>query len=92
MGTPVNYRSLPDILYQEILPNKWNIPVSQTEIDNIVKISGVYSKGTGNRHGEFKNDSEEKEREASDEIREAAQEYLQESYDELEAKAARSAG
>ena len=91
LGTPVNYSSLPDILYKDILPNKWKIPITQTEIDNIIKVSGVYSKGTGDRHKEFTSDSETKEKEASVEIRDAAAEFLSASYKVLEAGGQRTA-
>lgn len=84
LGTPVNYAKLPEILYKDILPNKFGVALTQEEIDNIIKISAVYSKGTGSRKGEFKDDSEAKEQLASEEVREAASLFLDESYAILE--------
>ena len=84
LGTPVNYVQLPDILYKDILPNKFGVKLSQEEIDNIVQISGVYSKGTGGRSGEFKSDSEAKEHSATTEVKEAAHLFMDESYAILE--------
>ena len=55
---------LAHILYEDILPNKWNVPVSQEEQENIIQISGVYSKGRGNRAGEWHEDSQQKEEQA----------------------------
>jgi hypothetical protein len=85
LGTPVNYNQLPDILFTDILPKKFGVALSETEIDNIKKISGVYSKGTGGRQGEFKDDSETKEHLATDEVRVATRLFLDESYKTLEA-------
>lgn len=87
MGVAVNYADLPDILYENVLPNQWNIPVSQEEQENIQKISGVYSKGRGNRAGVWKEDSAKKEEQASPEIHKAADLFLRESYDLLQGDA-----
>jgi hypothetical protein len=84
LGTPVNYNQLPDILWTNILPQKFGVPVSSVEIERIKNISGVYSKGTGGRHGEYKDDSKEKDAMATEKIRAAAQTFLQESFDILE--------
>lgn len=80
MGVAVNYADLPHILYEDILPNKWNVPVSQEEQENIIQISGVYSKGRGNRAGEWHEDSQQKEEHASPEIHKAADLFLSKSY------------
>jgi hypothetical protein len=80
MGVAVNYADLPHILYEDILPNKWNVPVSQEEQENIIQISGVYSKGRGNRAREWHEDSQQKEEHASPEIHKAADLFLSKSY------------
>lgn len=84
LGTPVNYVNLPHVLYDLVLPQKFGVELSEEEIANIKKISGVYSKGTGGRQGEYKDDTEEKEHLATKEVREAAQLFLEESYKVLE--------
>ena len=84
LGAAVNYKDLPHILYEQILPNHFNIPVTEQETERIQKISGVYSKGVGDRKGFFHQDSARKEKAASREVRNAAAVYLQESFDELE--------
>ncbi|KAI2499604.1 sulfotransferase family [Fragilaria crotonensis] len=84
LGTPVNYVNLPDILYKDIIPNKFGVELSQEEIDNIIRVSSVYSKGTGNRKGEFKDDSKRKEKLATAEVRAASHLFLDESYATLE--------
>lgn len=84
MGVAVSYADLPNILYSDILPNHWDIAVSEEEKENILKISGVYSKGRGNRAGEWHEDSERKEEGASPEVRKAADLFLRESFDLLQ--------
>jgi hypothetical protein len=79
-GATVNYADLPDILYTDILPNKWNIPVTTDEVTNIVQISSVYSKGRGKQAAEWHEDSERKEEEASPKVRKAADLFLRDSY------------
>jgi hypothetical protein len=83
VAIPVNYDQLPDILWEKIMPSIFGRPLTQQEIDNLESISHEYSKGRGNRAGEFKGDSEQKEHAASAEIRAAAKEFLQESFDTL---------
>jgi hypothetical protein len=83
VAIPVNYDQLPDILWEKIMPSIFGRPLTQMEIDNLESISHEYSKGRGNRAGEFKGDSEQKERAASEEVRAAAKEFLQESFDTL---------
>lgn len=88
LGRPVNYANLPHILYEQILP-AWGVDVSETEKENIEKVSGVYSKGRGDKKGEWHEDSEKKEAMASPEVQEASKIFLQWSYDQLEKMANR---
>jgi hypothetical protein len=83
-GMSVNYEDLPHILYETVFPKHFGMSVDQTEIDNIVKICSIYSKGTAGQHQEYQPDSEEKERLASRAIKRASQLFLQESYEQLQ--------
>ena len=83
-GTAVNYAKLPEALYTDIIPNKFGVPLSTIEINNIIKISSVYSKGTSGRQGKFKDDSQHKEKSATTAVRDAARFFLDESYATLE--------
>jgi len=83
LGQAVNYASLPHVLYDKILPS-WGVDASEEEIENIQTISGTYSKGRGEMHKEWKDDSEKKEELASPEIQEASKIFLQESYETLQ--------
>jgi len=83
-GVPVNYASLPAILYETILPHHMGIPTTATEIHNILQVSSQYSKGRDDKKAEWQEDSTEKEKAASREIRQAAKEFMTESFAALE--------
>ncbi|KAL3940825.1 MAG: hypothetical protein SGARI_000826 [Bacillariaceae sp.] len=85
MAIPVNYEKLPNMMWEKIMPKVFGRPLSQKEIDNMESVSHEYSKGRGSRAGEFKGDSEKKVQAASTEVKEAAEEFLKESYDTLNA-------
>lgn len=87
-GIPVNYAALPDVLYTEILPKIFGRPLSAVEVDNIQQISQTYSKGRGSKHRTFTGDSAQKEQSATPAVQQAAQNFLTESYNQLEAFAA----
>ena len=82
-GIPVVYDSLPNILYEKILPDYWGVPVTSTEIENIQRVSEKYAKGRGNRAHKFESDSERKEQEASKAVKDAADLFLKPSFDML---------
>jgi hypothetical protein len=88
MSYPVNYRDLPEIFYQEILP-LLGVELDEEDIERIQQISGQYSKGRGKQAHEFTGDSEQKENDASQAVRTAAETFLKDSYDILEAAAER---
>jgi hypothetical protein len=76
------------LIYDDILPNRWHVPVGQDEINRIQHVSTQYSK-QGRRHVatgglEFKGDSEKKEKMASPQVHQAAEKYLQPSFETLE--------
>jgi hypothetical protein len=83
LGRAVNYVSLPKAMYEEILP-AWGLHVTSQEIQNILDISGHYSKGRGIQKKEWKDDSQKKVEMASPEIQDASKMFLQDSYNLLE--------
>ena len=84
-GTAVNYNKLPQKLYEEIFPDDWELEISTDALERMQAVAGVYSKGRGPMTGQaFEGDSEEKEEEATDAVREAAEMFLSESYQALE--------
>ncbi|CAB9506936.1 HSPB (Heat shock 27kDa) associated protein 1 [Seminavis robusta] len=83
-GRAVNYDTLPTSMYETILPTHMGVPIGQPHIDRILAVSEMYSKGRGNRKKEWQEDSTEKTKSASREIRDACQEFLSESYQALQ--------
>ncbi len=86
LGLAVKYH--PDLVHtflDTVFPNHFHVPVDQAGRDRVLKVSGTYSKNRG-RHaeGDFKSDSEEKEREASQQIRDASNQFLLPSFEALE--------
>jgi hypothetical protein len=88
-GWAVNYENLIEKLIYEVIPEHFRITMTSERAENIRMISGTYSKGRGRKKHEWKEDSTEKERNASPEIRAAADLFLQDVYYELEDEAKR---
>eukprot|EP00542_Grammatophora_oceanica_P012344 CAMPEP_0194036676 /NCGR_PEP_ID=MMETSP0009_2-20130614/9032_1 /TAXON_ID=210454 /ORGANISM="Grammatophora oceanica, Strain CCMP 410" /LENGTH=369 /DNA_ID=CAMNT_0038678529 /DNA_START=78 /DNA_END=1187 /DNA_ORIENTATION=+ len=84
LGMAVNYADLPKLLHEEIFPKHFGLEVGPQEVQRIEQVCSVYSKGAGNKGGEFHEDSEEKKKNATPAMREAAKKFLQKSYEKLE--------
>jgi hypothetical protein len=82
MGIPVDYKGLPTDL-REIFSRHLGIPMGATEINNLNQISSKYSKGRPGQARAWKEDSQIKQHSATDQLRQAAQTYLQDSYQQL---------
>jgi hypothetical protein len=82
LGIPVNYDTLPGRLYEEILPSL-GVEVGPAEIERIRQVASKYAKGRGDRAGQFEGDSEQKEKMASTQVKNAAETFLKESYEVL---------
>jgi hypothetical protein len=75
---------LPDIVWDTILPDHFG--VSSPHIEGMKKAAVMYSKTRGaNAFKEWEEDSAHKQSNASDVIRQAAIEFLNPSFDKLEA-------
>ena len=88
MAIPVAYDQLPSMMWEKIMPKIFGRPLTQTEIENLENISKSYSKGgkrNDSRKGEFKSDSEQKEKNAPKAVKDAAEVFLKESFDQLTA-------
>mmetsp|Transcript_24297 Transcript_24297/g.52504 ORF Transcript_24297/g.52504 Transcript_24297/m.52504 type:complete len:510 (+) Transcript_24297:175-1704(+) len=86
LGMAVNYH--PELVHDfldTIFPKHFHTPVDKAGRDRVLKISGTYSKNRG-RHeeGGYKPDSEAKERNASEEIKDAAKLFLEPVYKQLQ--------
>lgn len=82
-GKAVNYDLLPDILSDSIIPTHFGVPLSSADKARITKISGTYSKGR-NEKRDWKEDSSQKEKNASEEVKAAADLFLSQYVDALE--------
>jgi len=84
-GLAVNYRDLPDLLWDTILPHVWKIPVDADAHQRMQQASTSYSKGRGPRAGvTFEGDSQQKQALASTAVTHAAQTFLQPSFERLQ--------
>ena len=83
---PVNYKDLPTVLYEQILP-AIGITLGEAELHRIEHAAQTYAKGSAGRYRDFQEDSEKKESMASPEVKAAAAKFLQPSFEELEAAA-----
>jgi hypothetical protein len=82
-GRFINYANLPDVLWDTILPDHFGVP--SPHIGGMKKAAAVYSKGRGETaNKEWEEDSSHKQSKVSDEIRHAALEFLEPSFDKLE--------
>lgn len=84
VGYVVNYSNIKERL-PVIMEQVWGIPLDDAARDRLSAVSGQYSKGRGQQATTFQEDSQEKETLATPAMRHAAEEYLQDSYDRLEA-------
>lgn len=83
-GVAVNYDTLPNSMYEHLLPKHMGLPVNSQMIDRILQVSAQYSKGRGVRKKEWEEDSERKEKHANKAVRMAANQFLLESYQALQ--------
>lgn len=91
-GIPVNYKDLPGVFWERILPSIYGRALTNEEIARMQDVSSQYSKGRGKRAGEFTGDSEQKEKTASEAVRAAAAAFLASSFAKLEAAAGERQG
>jgi hypothetical protein len=84
---PVNYKDLPGVLYEKILPAV-GVPIGEAEVHRMEHAAQTYAKGSAGRYKDFKGDTERKETMASDDVKAAAAKFLSPSFDELEVAAA----
>jgi len=81
--TFVHYPELPEILLTEIFPQKFGLSISEKQKEIIQSISGMYSKASHGRARPYRDDSDLKEKKATDAIREAVRHLLQKPYEQL---------
>ena len=84
-GMGVNYAEMPEILIDKLFPDHFGLPVGEEEKERVLSQFGVYSKRMKRKDPkEAKDDSAEKEKEASIEVRQAVNIFLNDSYGKLQ--------
>jgi hypothetical protein len=84
LARPVNYENIVQKLINHIIPDHFGVLMTDEGKDNILQVASKYSKGRGQKSREWKEDSDQKERQASPGIRHAANYFLKEWYDIME--------
>jgi hypothetical protein len=85
-GQFVNYASLPDIMWESVLPNHFDTEdLSEQHIERMKNIAGVYSKGFQKKANmPWSQDTDTKQERASEAMRQAAKTYLAPYFEKLE--------
>ena len=82
-GQAVDYTQLPELMWTEILPHLWDIPLSADDVSRMSEVASQYSKGRGNKAGDFEEDTARKQEAAWEEVHVAALTFLADSYSQL---------
>jgi hypothetical protein len=84
-GRFVNYNQMPDIVWDDIFPNYFNIPLSNKEVGRMEKTALYYSKGRGKQADKgWKDDSTKKQATAVRPVTKAADVFLKDVYKDME--------
>jgi len=87
MGLGVNYENLVNKLIDRVIPQHFNVPMTEDGRQRVIEVSNHYSKGgTFREKSKWEEDSETKEKNSTPEMKEASELYLIESYELLELK------
>lgn len=82
-GRAVNYENISEHLVDHIFPDHFKLVVSEEGRENVMEVGSRYSKGRGNRKKTWQDDSKTKEEKASPAVREAADYFLKDLYQQL---------
>ena len=84
-GRFVNYNTLPDIMWTDVIPNDFHIKLNDDDIEKMKSVSGVYSKGRGQKaNKEWKDDTAKKQDTASQSVIDATHMFLDDIYQQME--------
>jgi hypothetical protein len=85
-GTFINYNQLPDVMWEDLLPNKYHVPLDDAMIQRMKEISQNYSKARGTtKDVTFEQDAERKRNAATPAVITAAKVYAGDVYTKLQA-------
>ena len=83
-GRFVNYNTLPNSLWERILPNHFGIDLQPDGIERMKAITGVYAKGGRNKTREWEEDASKKHELASEKMLKAVRRFMQPYYEQME--------
>jgi hypothetical protein len=84
LARPVNYENIVQKLIHHVIPDHFGVLMTDEAENNILQVASKYSKGRGKKSRQWKEDSVQKEKQASQGIRHAANYFLKEWYDIME--------
>lgn len=81
----VNYATLPEVMWESVLPGHFGIDVNSAEIERMTNVASVYSKGRGPKaNREWESDSQKKQDKAWEQIRSAVELFVRGPFDKME--------
>lgn len=81
----INYSRMPSIVWEDVLPNHFGVPVTQSMIGKMKLAATLYSKGRGEKaNQEWAEDSTKKQNTASSDVIKASQFYVGDIYTKME--------
>jgi hypothetical protein len=85
-GRFINYNSLPDVMWNNVIPEDFQIRLAPEDIAKMQQTAGVYSKGRGKKANvEWKEDSAKKHSSASSAVVDATKMFMDDVYNQMEA-------
>mmetsp|Transcript_28796 Transcript_28796/g.44264 ORF Transcript_28796/g.44264 Transcript_28796/m.44264 type:complete len:473 (-) Transcript_28796:337-1755(-) len=90
-GRFVNYNTLPDVMWDSVIPQDFQIDLAPEDITKMQQTSGVYSKGRGQKaNQEWQEDSTKKQSSAAPVVVQATKLFMDDIYNQMEALSAES--
>jgi len=84
MGFAVNYEDITNKLISTVFPDHFKLEMTEERRERIIEISGHYSKGKAHKGGNWTEDNEQKDKNATPVIKDACKTFLSASYNTLE--------
>jgi hypothetical protein len=84
-GRLINYNHLPDIVWNDVFPHHFKVPIGDSGIARMKEASLFYSKGRGNlANKEFEDDTKKKQESAPPSVIRAANIFVKDIYEKME--------
>jgi hypothetical protein len=85
-GRFINYNTLPDVMWNSVIPQDFQISLGPEDIAKMQQTSGVYSKGRGPKaNREWEEDSTTKQSSAPKAVADATHMFMDDIYNQMEA-------